>query len=143
MPARRPMRCGGSPAETKGLIKEIRDSNGTLMKFIRDDDLHGDVKALVAKTDRAVDGLEKQVNGLSGFVKDGRETLRSVRQGTDALGRLPIVRGYVENSTALMVRPNHDVQDVVLRAEQDLSSRSPHGADRPRARSRSTTSPTR
>ena len=97
-------------AETKGLVQEIRDSNGTLMKFIRDDDLHGDVKSLIAKTDRAVDGLEKQVNGLSGFVKDGRETLRSVRQGTDALGRLPIVRGYVENSTALMVRPNHDVQ---------------------------------
>ena len=97
-------------AETKGLIKEIRDSNGTLMKFIRDDDLHGDVKALLAKTDKAVDGLEKQVNGLSGFVKDGRETLRSVRQGTDALGKLPIVRGYVENSTALMVRPNHDVR---------------------------------
>jgi phospholipid/cholesterol/gamma-HCH transport system substrate-binding protein len=96
--------------ETKGLVQEIRDSNGTLMKFIRDDDLHGDVKSLIAKTDRAVDGLEKQVNGLSGFVKDGRETLRSVRQGTDALGRLPIVRGYVENSTALMVRPNHDVQ---------------------------------
>ena len=84
--------------------------NGTLMKFIRDDDLHGDVKALLAKTDKAVDGLEKQVNGLSGFVKDGRETLRSVRQGTDALGKLPIVRGYVENSTALMVRPNHDVR---------------------------------
>jgi hypothetical protein len=97
-------------AETKGLIREIRDSNGTLMKFIRDDDLHGDVKALIAKTDRTVDGLEKQVNGLSGFVKDGRETLRSVRQGTDALGKLPIVRSYVENSTELMVRPNHDVK---------------------------------
>ena len=97
-------------AETKGLVKEIRDSNGTLMKFIRDDDLHGDVKSLIAKTDRAVDGLEKQVNGLSGFVRDGRETLRSVKQGTDALGKLPIVRGYVENSTELMVRPNHDVK---------------------------------
>jgi len=94
--------------ETKGLVKEIRDSNGSLMKFIRDDDLHGEVKALIAKTDKAVGGLEKQVDGLSGFVRDGRETLRSVRQGTDALGRLPIVRGYVENSTELMVRPNHD-----------------------------------
>jgi hypothetical protein len=97
-------------AETKGLVREIRDSNGTLMKFIRDDDLHGDVKSLIAKTDRAVDGLEKQVNGLSGFVKDGRETLRSVKQGTDALGKLPIVRSYVENSTELMVRPDHEVR---------------------------------
>jgi phospholipid/cholesterol/gamma-HCH transport system substrate-binding protein len=93
--------------ETKGLVKEIRESNGSLMKFIRDDDLHGEVKALIAKTDKAVDGLEKQVDGLSVFVRDGRETLRSVKQGTDALGRLPIVRGYVENSTELMVRPNH------------------------------------
>jgi phospholipid/cholesterol/gamma-HCH transport system substrate-binding protein len=97
-------------AETKGLVKEIHDSNGTLMKLVKDDDLHKDVKALIAKTDHAIDGLEDQVAGLKGFVQDGRETLRSVRQGTDALGKLPIVRSYVENSTELLVRPNHDVK---------------------------------
>jgi ABC-type transporter Mla subunit MlaD len=97
-------------SETKGLVKEIRDSNGTLMKLVKDDDLHKDVKALVAKTDHAIDGLEDQVGGLKSFVQDGRETLRSVRQGTDALGKLPIVRSYVENSTELLVRPNHDVK---------------------------------
>jgi phospholipid/cholesterol/gamma-HCH transport system substrate-binding protein len=94
-------------AETKGLVKEIHSSNGTLMKLIRDDDLHADLKALVAKTDRAVGGIEKQVAGLSGFVQEGRETMRSVKQGTDALGKLPVVRNYVENSTELLVRPDH------------------------------------
>jgi len=97
-------------AETKGLVKEIHDSNGTLMKLVKDDDLHRDVKALVAKTDHAIDGLEDQVGGLKSFVQDGRETLRSVRQGTDALGKMPIVRSYVENSTELLVRPNHEVK---------------------------------
>ena len=71
-------------AETKGLVKEVRESNGTFMKLVKDDDLHKDVKALVAKTDKAVGGLEKQVAGLQGFVQDGRETMRSVKQGTDA-----------------------------------------------------------
>ena len=96
-------------AETKGLVKEIHDSNGTLMKLIRDDDLHTDVKALIARTDKAVGGLEQQVAGLQGFVQDGRETMRSVKQGTDALGKMPIVRSYVENSSELLGAPNHSV----------------------------------
>jgi len=100
-------------AETKGLVKEVRDSNGTFMKLIKDDDLYTDAKALIARTDKAigglettVGGLEKEITGLHGFIQDGRETMRSVKQGTDALGKMPIVRGYVENSTELLVRPN-------------------------------------
>jgi hypothetical protein len=93
-------------AETKGLVKEVRESNGTLMQLVKDDSLHKDIKALVAKTDKAVGSLEKEVAGLNGFIQDGRETMRSVKQGTDAIGRVPIIRSYVENSTELLVRPN-------------------------------------
>jgi phospholipid/cholesterol/gamma-HCH transport system substrate-binding protein len=101
-------------AETKGLVKDVRESNGTFMKLIKDDDLHKDTKALIARADKAigglettVGGLEKEITGLHGFIQDGRETMRSVKQGTDALGKMPIVRGYVENSTEMLVRPNH------------------------------------
>lgn len=93
--------------ETKGLVKEVRASNGTFMKLVKDDSLHTDLKALLARTDRAIAGLERQSTGLQGFIQDGRETMRSVRQGTDAFGKVPVLRSYVENSTELLVRPNH------------------------------------
>jgi hypothetical protein len=93
-------------SEAKGLVQDVRESNGTLMKLLRDDDLHSDVRALVAKTDKAVTNLDAQAAGLGGFISEGRDTLRSVKQGTDALSKLPIVRSYVEDAAALMVRPN-------------------------------------
>lgn len=97
----------GLAAEAKELVQDVRESNGTLMKLLRDDDLYQDAKGLIGRADKAIGTLEGEVAGLRGFVQDGRETLRSVRQGTDALGRLPIVRNYVENAVELLVRPNH------------------------------------
>ena len=45
------------------------------------------------------------MNNLTRFVEDGRETMRSVRANTDAIAKMPLVRGYVEDTTALLVRP--------------------------------------
>lgn len=97
----------GLASETKGLVKEVRESNGTMMKLIRDDDLYQDAKGLIARADKAVGNLESEVTGLRGFIQDGRDTLRSVKQGTDAIGKMPLIRNYVENSVELLVRPNH------------------------------------
>ena len=55
-------------------VKDVRDSNGTLMKLLRDDDMHKDIRALVAKTDKAVGHLESQAAGLGGFIAEGRKT---------------------------------------------------------------------
>jgi hypothetical protein len=109
-------------AETKGLVKEIRESNGTLMKLVKDDSLHKKVEALVERTDKSIGKLEKEVAGLGAFVQDGRETMRSVKQGTDAIGKMPIIRSYVENSTELMVRPNHK-RDMWAFAVKDVFER--------------------
>jgi phospholipid/cholesterol/gamma-HCH transport system substrate-binding protein len=106
-------------AEARGLVKDVRESNGAFMKFVKDDDLHKDAKALLAKADRAIGTLEGEVAGLHGFVQDGRETLRTVKQGSDALGKMPIVRSYVENSAELLVRPNHK-RDVWNFSPRDL-----------------------
>lgn len=97
----------GLAAEARGLLKDVRESNGTVMKLVRDDDLYADLKGTVARADKAIAALEGEVSGVRGFVQDGRETLRSVKQGTDALGKMPLVRNYVENPSALLVRPNH------------------------------------
>ncbi len=96
----------------KSLIKGVEESNGTLAKLIRDDDLYedargtfGDLRKLVTRADKAVGTVETEVTNLRELVADGRDTLKSVKQGSDALGKMPLVRNYVEDSVALLVRP--------------------------------------
>jgi ABC-type transporter Mla subunit MlaD len=99
-------------ASAKGLVTEVKESNGTIAKLVRNDDLYedargtlSDMRKLVARTDKAVGALEGEMGNLHGLVSDGRETLKSVKQGSDALSKMPIVRSYVEDATALLVRP--------------------------------------
>jgi phospholipid/cholesterol/gamma-HCH transport system substrate-binding protein len=99
-------------ASAKGFIDDVKQSDGTLAKLIRDDDLYedargtlSDMRKLIARTDKAVGAVEGEMGNLRGLVADSRDTLRSVKQGSDALGKLPVVRSYVEDSTAIMVRP--------------------------------------
>ena len=99
-------------ASAKGFIEDVKESDGTLAKLIRDDDLYedargtlGDMRKLIARTDKAVGTLEGEMGSLRGLVADGRDTLKSVKQGSDALGKMPIVRSYVEDATAILVRP--------------------------------------
>lgn len=106
--------ASATAAEANALVQEVRQSNGTLAKLLKDDDLYRDLKdvaaqsrGLLQRASGAVGKVEGQMDDLKGFVTDGRETLRSVRQGTDAIGRLPIIRGYVEDAAALLVRPAH------------------------------------
>lgn len=98
--------------EVRGLVRDARSGNGTLGKLLTDDKLYTEITGLardsrkmVARADGALDEVEAKVADVDKFVQDGRDTLRSVRQGTDAVQKLPIIRGYVTDSAALMVRP--------------------------------------
>ena len=92
-------------ASAKGVIDAVTTGNGTLSKLVRDDDLYNDVRKLIARADKTVGAVEGEMGNLKGLVTDGRDTLRSVKQGSDALGKMPLVRSYVEDATALLVRP--------------------------------------
>lgn len=99
-------------AEVRGLVKDVREGNGTLGRLLRDDDLYRDLKGVAADTrglvkraDAAVGTVQGEVATLRGLAADGKETLRSVKQGTDAIGKLPVIRSYVEDANALLVRP--------------------------------------
>jgi phospholipid/cholesterol/gamma-HCH transport system substrate-binding protein len=93
--------------EAEKLLKEVRTGNGTLARLVQDDTLYHDLKGVAKKADSAVSTVEKEAANVRGVVRDGQETLRSVKQGTDALQRMPIVRSYVEDATAILVRPTH------------------------------------
>jgi hypothetical protein len=103
---------GATADEMKLLVKDIRSGDGTLGKLIKDDELYDDLKGLskdtrtaVTRAEKAVTKVEGQVENVERFVQDGRDTLRSVRQGTDAVQKMPIIRGYVEDYAAILVRP--------------------------------------
>lgn len=81
----------GTVAAAKGLITDVQESTGTLAKLVRDDDLYEETRGALGD--------------LRTLVADGRDTLKSVKQGSDALGKMPIVRGYVEDPVGLLVRP--------------------------------------
>jgi hypothetical protein len=102
-----------SADEAKRLIREVREGKGSLGKLVTDDTLFTeltglatDARGMVKRADVALGKVEDKTQDVDKFVKDGRETLRSVRQGTDAVQKLPIIRGYVEDAAALMVRPD-------------------------------------
>ncbi|MCZ2344211.1 MAG: MlaD family protein [Bacteroidales bacterium] len=99
--------------ETTLLVQEIRTGNGTLPKLLRDEELYAELKNLshdtrtvLKRADGALETVEIETANVRGLVQDGRDTLRSVRQGTDALQRMPIIRSYVENEVTLLARPD-------------------------------------
>ncbi len=99
-------------ARVNSFFHDIQTSDGTLAKLIRDDDLYADargaladLRTLITRADQALGRLEAEADELHHFVSDGRDTLRSVKQGTDAIGQMPIIRHYVEDTAALLVRP--------------------------------------
>jgi phospholipid/cholesterol/gamma-HCH transport system substrate-binding protein len=85
-------------AEVGEAIQGIRNGEGTLGKLARDP--------------RAYDALVD-------LLAQGRGTLGSIQQDADALKRLPVVNRYVEDPTALLVRPNCE-RNRQWFAEQDL-----------------------
>lgn len=101
-------------AEAELLLRDIRKSEGTLAKLLKDDDLYRDLKDLTAETrtfvkraDTTVTAVESELPAVRDFVRDGQETLRSIKTGTDAIQKMPVIRSYVENPTSLLVRPAH------------------------------------
>lgn len=63
----------------------------------------GDVRGALKKVDGIV---ATEAGGVRGLVQDGRETIASVKQNSDAIARMPIVRNYVENANAKLLRPD-------------------------------------
>ena len=107
-------KIGTAADEAHLLVKDVRTGKGTLSRLVNDPALYDEIKGLakdsrgvVRRADQALGTVEGEVTKVERFVADGRETLRSVRQGTDAMQRLPIVRSYVEDAAAILVRPAH------------------------------------
>ncbi len=92
--------------DASALLKDARKGTGTLAKLVNDDALYNELTAVAGRANGAVGKVEAETKNVSGLVAEGRDTLRSIKADTDAISRMPLVRNYVENSTALLVRPD-------------------------------------
>ena len=68
----------------EGVLQDIRSSEGTLGKLMKDDGLY---------------------RSLDRMVTQGTRTLESIQHDADALKKMPLVRNYVEDVKELLVRP--------------------------------------
>ena len=93
--------------EAEKLLKDVRAGKGSAGKLLADDGLYNDLTGLAKDARAAVNTINGEASKVDRFVADGRDTLRSVKQGTDAIQKLPLVRGYVEDATSILVRPTY------------------------------------
>src|SRR5262245_42009259 len=101
--------------EAGQLLKDARAGKGSVGKLLTDDSLYTELNSLAKDARLAggkVDGQSKKVDQ---FVSGGRETLKSVKQRTDAAQRLPIIRSYVEDHAAILVRPTWRRDEVTYK----------------------------
>jgi phospholipid/cholesterol/gamma-HCH transport system substrate-binding protein len=71
-------------AAVNSTLQSLRGGDGTLGKLVYD---------------------PKAYQALVALLEQGKETMTSFRDDAEALKRLPVVRGYVEDPVALLVRP--------------------------------------
>jgi phospholipid/cholesterol/gamma-HCH transport system substrate-binding protein len=84
--------------DVRSTLSGIREGQGTLGKLARDPQAY---------------------DALLTLLKQGTETMSSVQRDADAIKRLPVVGGYVEDATELLVRP-HCERNRHSFAETDL-----------------------
>jgi phospholipid/cholesterol/gamma-HCH transport system substrate-binding protein len=84
--------------QVNSALAEIREGQGTVGKLLKDPQAYGQLIATLQQS---------------------KDTLESFKQDADALKRLPVVRNYVEDPEALLVRP-HCERNRKWFAEGDL-----------------------
>src|SRR5262249_28338790 len=85
-------------AQVNSALKDIKDGQGTLGKLAQDPAAY---------------------TALLELLQQGHDTMRAIQQDADAIKKLPLVRGYVEDATALLVRPDCERNRQVF-AEAEL-----------------------
>jgi phospholipid/cholesterol/gamma-HCH transport system substrate-binding protein len=98
---------------TEALLQEISESNGTLVKLLRDDDIHRDLKQITQDTrgllknaNETITQVKSETGTVRDFVRNGQEAVQSLKQNSDAIKSLPIIRDYVEDAPSILIRPN-------------------------------------
>jgi phospholipid/cholesterol/gamma-HCH transport system substrate-binding protein len=85
--------------QATAVLREVRESNGTLGQLVRNDEAYREMLGLLRESQE----LMKKSQTAVGSVQD---TVTSVKQDADAIKKMPLVRGYVTDSAAILIRPD-------------------------------------
>lgn len=80
-------------AQVNDALKGVKEGNGTVSKMLNDPRLYD---SLVSLAEQGKDVAQRS-----------KETMTSIQRDADALKKVPILGGYIEDPTALLVRAKH------------------------------------
>jgi ABC-type transporter Mla subunit MlaD len=95
-------------AQASKTLQDIRESNGTIAKLVKSDEAHKEVVQLVKDTQAMVKQGQDTFRQTEETLKKGEEALSVVKQDAEAIKKLPLVRGYVEDAFEILHRPDMD-----------------------------------
>ena len=120
------------------VLQDIQDGKGTLPKLLKDDAIYNDLKSTstdmkklvknldetttalrgdaqttMQNVDKSVAAVHAELDGLKGFVRSGQEAVTAIKQDAEAIKSMPIVRNYVEDHVAALVRPDFHKERMI------------------------------
>jgi phospholipid/cholesterol/gamma-HCH transport system substrate-binding protein len=106
-------------SQVDAVVADARHGKGSLGKLLRDEALYDDLTTTVAEARATLEDvrrgegtLGKLVKGNEAYVEavkslqDVRQMVTSVKQNSDAIKALPVVRSYVVDPTKELIRPD-------------------------------------
>lgn len=110
------------------LLKDVQAGQGTLPKLLKDDSVYREMKEAAEKTNKMLTNLDSAIGelrtdakdtlknlnqkadkaegDLQNFVRTGQEAVQAIRQDAEAIRSMPIVRNYVDDPVAGLVKPS-------------------------------------
>ncbi|MBX7104551.1 MAG: MlaD family protein [Gemmataceae bacterium] len=89
--------------QAAGLVGDVKNGRGSLGKLIQDDGMYKEMTGTLAQT--------KQL------MEKSQDAVAAIQQDAETLKKLPIIRGYVEDSVALLVRHTGSRERTVFPAD--------------------------
>lgn len=103
-------------AEASETFREIRESQGTLAKLLRSDEIHYEMVRLVRQMQETFAAAQQGLEKTQGTLQEGKEAFASLKHDAEAIKRLPIVRSYVQDAVAILYRPDQERDRRVFNA---------------------------
>jgi phospholipid/cholesterol/gamma-HCH transport system substrate-binding protein len=112
-------RLGRTLNQVDAVLADVRQGKGSLGKLVRDETLYDNLTATVAEAQATLGEVRRGEGTLGKLVKDNdayveavkslqdvRQLVSSVKQNSDAIKSLPVVRSYVVDPPRELIRPD-------------------------------------
>lgn len=120
------------------VLQDVQAGKGTFAKLLKDDAIYNDLKAAATDSkklvknldetttalrgdaqttmrnvDKSVTAVHAELDGLKTFVRTGQEAVTAIKQDAEALKSMPLIRNYVEDHVAALVRPDFHKERII------------------------------